>query len=266
MALLCDAYEGAALNQVFRNQALSAPATVYGRLFTADPGESGSFAAEVGAGDYAAQALSWAAASSGQISSDAALAFNSAPAVSWGTPTYLGFATAASGGALIIRAPLVPAQPVGVDAPLAIPGGDVQILYRPGSDQRRLTVYAITRLLDQLFRAQTVVWPSTIYLALGRAVPATDGTSFDEVPTSGTDYTRKSFVMAAASSGRIGSAGDVTFSTAATAPYGTLKAVAVYDAASSGNMLAFSVLDGDKIVNAGNPVAIAADKVFWTLD
>jgi hypothetical protein len=266
MTLLCNAFEGAALNQIFRNQALSAPATVYGRLFTADPGEAGSLTAEVGAGDYAAQAIPFGAAASGQISSSAALNFNSTPAVSWGTPTFLGFATAASGGSLITRAPLVPAQPIGVGAPLSIPAGDVQVIYRPGSDRRRLTIYTATRLADQLFRAQTVVWPSTIYLALLKEIPAPDGTGGDEVATSGTDYTRKSFVMAAAVGDRIGNASAVTFTTAASAAYGTVKAVAVYDAATSGNMLAYTELDGAKIINAGNPVAIDADKAFWTLD
>jgi hypothetical protein len=79
--------EDAVLNAVLRNVSFTSPATVYVGLFTADPGEAGSLAAEVSGGSYARVSVAFGAPSGGTCANTGILTFPTAT-VSWGIVTY----------------------------------------------------------------------------------------------------------------------------------------------------------------------------------
>jgi hypothetical protein len=96
--------ENKVLDHVLTATSYTAPTTRYVALFTADPGETGSFAAEVGTSGtaYARQAVTFAAASNGTSATSATVTFPAATA-SWGTITHVAVVdsgTAGSGNVL----------------------------------------------------------------------------------------------------------------------------------------------------------------------
>ncbi len=82
----------------------------YLALFTADPGEAGSLAAEVAGGSYARVLAEWNAAATdgGGATTKAMTADETMPTASadWGEITHFGFASASSAGTLRWHAPL----------------------------------------------------------------------------------------------------------------------------------------------------------------
>ena len=79
------------------------------------------------------------------------------------------------------------------------------------------------------------------------------GTLTNEV--SGGSYARQLAGLSAPSNGASSNAADITFPTA-TANWGTVHLVALMDAATAGNVLMYSLLDADKIVNSGDTFKI----------
>lgn len=98
---LANNTENNLLNYVFRATGANPLATQYLALHTADPGETGSLAAEVSGGSYARVAITpatfWSAASGGSISNAAAQEFAQASG-SWGTITHFSICDASTAG------------------------------------------------------------------------------------------------------------------------------------------------------------------------
>lgn len=126
-----------------------------------------------------------------------------------------------------------------------------------------LTNYAENKLIDHIFR--TTTWtPGTMYVALFTAAPSDTGGGTE---VSGGSYARQSITKGNAnwtgthgtttgdSSGTGGTAGNastVTFP-APTANWGSITHVALFDAVSAGNMIAWGALTTAKTVNNGDP-------------
>lgn len=79
-----DYLENKVLDLYLRNQASGAVATIYVGLFTVAPTDAGG-GTEVTGNAYARQAITFAAASSGSSSSNAAVTFPAATPSGWGT-------------------------------------------------------------------------------------------------------------------------------------------------------------------------------------
>lgn len=91
MGAFSNYLENIVLDHIFRNQAYTPPTTVYVALCTADPGEAATGASmnEVSnSGGYQRVAVTFGAASGGQISNSSAVTFPQASA-SWGTVTHV---------------------------------------------------------------------------------------------------------------------------------------------------------------------------------
>ena len=90
------------------------------------------------------------------------------------------------------------------------------------------------------------------YVSLHTADPTDAGTGA-EVPTAGTSYARTaaSFATASGTSGLVATDADVTFPTA-TATWGTVGWIGLWDAASGGNMLYHTALDASKTIDSGD--------------
>ena len=115
MTAKTDFLEDRVLDRVLKNNAqfaYSFPATVYSGLFTADPTDTGSQAAEVSGGAYARQAISWGTISSGSVSNSGAITFPVATAP-WGTITHTAILDALTTGNMLYKGALGTAKTVG---------------------------------------------------------------------------------------------------------------------------------------------------------
>jgi len=119
------------------------------------------------------------------------------------------------------------------------------------------------KVLTWTFTADAVTRPTAWYLALFTTDPAEDA-SGTEVSTSGTAYARQSVAFTVTGNAATNSAA-VEFPTA-TASYGTVTHVAVFDASTSGNMIAYAALTSSKSIDTGDVLRINASDLDVTLD
>ena len=120
-----------------------------------------------------------------------------------------------------------------------------------------------TKVLDHVFGGTAYTAPGTLYLGLHTSNPAEDD-SGTEVSTSGTAYARQTVAFT--------TSGDTTSNTAAveyptaTASYGTVSHVGVYDASTGGNLLAYGALTTSKAIATGDVLRIPTGDLDITLD
>lgn len=125
--------------------------------------------------------------------------------------------------------------------------------------------YLENEILDHLFGKATYASP-TIYVGLSTSDPGDDGAglaepsggSYARVATAATDWNT-------ASSGSLDNATAIEFAEAS-ASWGTITHFALFDAASSGNMLAHGSLTTSKTVSSGDTASFAAGALDITLD
>lgn len=113
------------------------------------------------------------------------------------------------------------------------------------------STYLQNALLNAAFRDTAYSPPTTVYVALFTVEPAADGTGGSEV--TGNGYERTPITFGAPSGGVITSSGVVTFPTSL-GSWGTIVSGCIYDASTSGNLLALGPL--------ASPVTITNNQVF----
>lgn len=119
-----------------------------------------------------------------------------------------------------------------------------------------------THVLNYVFTATSVTRPTAWYLALFTSNPADDA-SGTEVSTSGTAYARQSAAFTVSGDTASNSAA-IEFPTA-TASFGTVSHVAVFDAATSGNLIAYAALTASKAIDTGDVFRVPAGDLDITL-
>jgi hypothetical protein len=122
--------------------------------------------------------------------------------------------------------------------------------------------YYENKIIDHMLRGAAFTPPSTIYLALFTTAP-TDAGGGTEV--SGGSYARQSFTLDAASAGATQNSADITFPTA-TANWGTVVAVGIFDASTAGNLLMWANLTASKTVNSGDVFKVNAGDLDISFD
>lgn len=123
--------------------------------------------------------------------------------------------------------------------------------------------YLETELLDHVFTNSAYTAPSTLYLALHTASPAEDG-SGAEVSTSGTAYARQTVTFTVSGNTATTSAA-VEYPTA-TANFGTVTHVGVWDASTAGNLIAYAALTTSKTIETGDVFRVPTGDLDITLD
>ena len=123
--------------------------------------------------------------------------------------------------------------------------------------------YLETELLDHVFANNAYTSPTTVYVSLHTADPTEAGTG-TEVSTSGTAYVRQagSFTV----SGNTATTSAAIEYPTATASYGTVTHIGIWDASSAGNMLAYAALTASKTIASGDVFRIPAGDIDITLD
>ena len=121
--------------------------------------------------------------------------------------------------------------------------------------------YLETEMLDHVFGGNAYTAPATLYLSLHTANPDEDGSGAE---VSGGGYARQSMAMTV--SGNTASNDSAVEFPTATANYGTVSHVGVYDASSSGNLLCYASLTSSKTIETGDVFRVPAGDLDITLD
>ena len=118
-----------------------------------------------------------------------------------------------------------------------------------------------TEILDHVFGGNAYTAPSTLYLGLYTATPSDTGGGTE---LSGSGYARQAMAMSV--SGNTASNSAVEEFATATGSWGTVTHVGVFDASTSGNLLAYGALSASKAIATGDVFRIPAGDLDITLD
>jgi hypothetical protein len=121
--------------------------------------------------------------------------------------------------------------------------------------------YLENALINVTLRATAYTAPTTIYVALFTTDPTDAGTG---TQVSGGSYARTAVTFAAPSNGVSLSNADCTFPQA-TASWGTVGWIGLYDASTAGNLLYHTPLDAAKTIDTGDIFKIASGSLSVTL-
>ncbi len=138
-----------------------------------------------------------------------------------------------------------------------------------------LSDFSESNVLAKLFSATDFTPGATYYLALmtakGTTAQSDANTNWTEV--TGGSYVRKSvtnnstnFPAPTGTAPTQTTLHILTTFVTPTADWGTVIAVAIYDASSSGNLIAWGDLTANQTINNGNTVQFAADALVITMD
>ena len=122
--------------------------------------------------------------------------------------------------------------------------------------------YLETEILDHVFAGAAYTAPTTKYLALFTAVADGEAGSVTEVTGGG--YARQT--VAFTTSGNTTSNNAAVEFPTATANYGTVTHVGVYDASSSGNLMAYAALSSNKTIETGDVFRVPSGDLDITLN
>lgn len=121
--------------------------------------------------------------------------------------------------------------------------------------------YLETKVLDHVFAGTAYTAPATLYVALFTAAPSDSGGGTE---VSGGSYARQTIAFT--------TSGDTTSNNAAvefptaTANYGTVTHVGIYDASSAGNLMAWAALTSSKTIETGDVFRIPSGDLDITLN
>lgn len=121
--------------------------------------------------------------------------------------------------------------------------------------------YLENALINGTLRATTFTAPAAVYVSLHTADP-TDAGSGTEV--SGGSYARQAATFGAPANGASTTTADITYPQA-TASYGTVTHIGIFDALTTGNLLYHSPLNTSKTIDTGDIFKITSGSLTVTL-
>ena len=127
-----------------------------------------------------------------------------------------------------------------------------------------LSNYAENKILDHLFKNTAYTSPNAYIGYFNNAI--TDDSTPTEVSGNGYARVQIDTLMGSAASGSITNTSNITFPAASGGDHGTIVAIAIFDAATSGNMLAYGTLTASKNIQDGDQLQIATSNLTITLD
>lgn len=121
--------------------------------------------------------------------------------------------------------------------------------------------YLETNVLGHVFGGSAYTAPTTLYLALFTSNPDEDGSGTE---VAGGAYARQT-VAFTVSGNTASNTAAVEYATA-TASFGTVSHVGVYDALSGGNLMAYAALTSSKAIGIGDVFRVPTGDLDITLD
>jgi len=123
------------------------------------------------------------------------------------------------------------------------------------------TNFLETEILDHVFAGAAYTAPTTKYLALYTAAPGETGGGTE---LSGSAYVRKAIAFTTSGNTTSNNAA-IEFPTA-TGSWGSVTHVGVFDALTSGNLMAYATLTSAKTIDSGDVFRIPSGDLDITLD
>ena len=125
----------------------------------------------------------------------------------------------------------------------------------------QMSTYLQNAVINATLRNTAYTSPTTVYVGLFTST-VTAGGSGTEV--SGGSYARTAVTIGAPSSGASSNSANVVFPTA-TASWGTVTYIGVYDASTAGNLLYFAPLTTSKTIDIGDVFQISTSNLTVSL-
>ena len=119
-----------------------------------------------------------------------------------------------------------------------------------------------THVLQYVFTTDSVTRPTAWYVGLFTADPTDTGSGATEI--SGNNYSRVSATFSV--SGATATTTAAVEFAAATGSWGTISHIGIFDASSSGNLIAHSALSASKAIGTGDVFRIPTGDLDITLD
>ncbi len=124
--------------------------------------------------------------------------------------------------------------------------------------------YLEDKLLRHVFTNTSYTSPTTIYVALYTVAP-TDAGGGTEVSTTSTGYARQTGAFSVSGTGTTATNSAAIEYPTATSNWGTIVAVGLFDAASTGNLLAWADLTTNRTIGSGDIFRIPAGSLTVSL-
>jgi hypothetical protein len=124
------------------------------------------------------------------------------------------------------------------------------------------TDYLEDKILKHVFTNTAYTSPTTVYVGLFTVAPSDTGGGTE---VSGSGYARKSAAFTVSGTGTLATNSSAIEFDAATGSWGTIVAIAVFDALTTGNMLAFADLTTSKAISSGDVLRIPTGDLDITL-
>ena len=124
------------------------------------------------------------------------------------------------------------------------------------------TDYLEDKVLKHVFTNTAYTSPTTVYVGLFTVAPSDTGGGTE---VSGNGYARKSAAFTVSGTGTLATNSSAIDFDAATGTWGTIVAIAIFDALTTGNMLAFADLTTSKSIASGDVLRIPAGDLDITL-
>jgi hypothetical protein len=121
--------------------------------------------------------------------------------------------------------------------------------------------YLENALINATLRNTTFTSPAAVYVSLHTADPTDAGTGTE---VAGGSYIRQAATFGAPSNGVSTTTADITFPQA-TANWGTIGWIGIWDAQTTGNLLYHTALDASKAIDNGDIFKIASGSLTVTL-
>ena len=123
--------------------------------------------------------------------------------------------------------------------------------------------YLENKLLDHSLGTTPFTSPGTVYVGLHTGSPLDDDSGANEVTGGG--YLRKTAAFAAATAGSASTNATITFD-AATAAWGTISHISLYDASTGGELLFHGAVTTSKTIETGDTFQISSGNLTISLD
>jgi hypothetical protein len=265
MGSISDFLENELLDHIF-NAAYGSPTNVFLGLSTADPLDTGAGLSEPSGGAYSRVTMSFSTAAARAITQDAKLTFPQATAA-WGVLTHYGIFDAVSGGNMLAHGSLTVSKNVVNGNTPSVATSEVVITFTAGE----ISDYLSNQLLDHVFHADNYTAPDTyVAMATGNILDTDTGSSISEPAAGAYDRVQvninggSSPTWDIASAGSLDNTNTISF-TQATGSWSTITALAIVDAASTGNLLFYENTVTDQEVDNGDTAEIAAGSLKVSL-
>jgi hypothetical protein len=121
--------------------------------------------------------------------------------------------------------------------------------------------YLENAILNAVLRNTAYTSPSQVYIALFTSDPTDAGTGTE---VTGGGYARQQITFNAPSNGQVTNSADILFPVA-TASWGTVTHIGIYDASTGGNLLFHGALTTSKTISTDDQLKIAAGDITITL-